>query len=60
MIVRCYEVYEYNSPRTVAFLTKELAENQEVFQSVDFIEEVTLELCDEEVKQLNKGMPVFD
>ena len=60
MIVECYEVYEYNSPRTVAFLTKELAESQEVFASVDFIEKVTLDLCDKEVKELNEGKPVFD
>ena len=59
MLIKVWEVYEYNSLRCVAYLTKEQAENQDVFDSVDIIAEATLALCQKEVDTLNKGLPLW-
>lgn len=59
MLIKVWEVYEHNSPRCIAYLTKELADKQDVFSSVDIVKEATLDLCQEDADTLNKGLPLW-
>jgi len=59
MIVKVWEAYKKDSQESCSFLTKELAENQAVFDEVDLIIEAVVDLSDGEIMILNDGLPVY-
>ena len=59
MIVEVWEVYKRDSQQCVMYATKELAENQDVFDEVDLVGQARVDLSPEELKTLEAGKAVF-
>jgi len=59
MIVDVWEVYKRDSQECVLYATKELADNQTVFDEVDLIGPAKAFLSCEEVTNLEAGKPVY-
>ncbi len=59
MITEVWEVYKKDSQECCLFKTKELAENQTVFEEVDLISLAKVDLSDDEIIDLDKGRAVW-
>jgi hypothetical protein len=59
MIIEVWEVYKRDSQECCMFKTRELAENQSVFEEVDLIGKVNVDLNDEQIHELNRGRAVW-
>lgn len=54
-----WEVYERDTQRCVAFATKEEAEDQNVFDEIDYLGLTNVYFTDEEIMILNNGGHVW-
>ena len=59
MIIEVWEVYKRDSQECCMFLTKDLAENQTVFEEVDFITPAKVDITDDQYYELKKGKAVW-
>ena len=59
ILIKVWEVYKRDSQESCMFLTKELAENQKVFDEVDLISFRTVNLTFDEAHELRQGNPVW-
>ncbi len=59
MIIEVWEVYIKDSQSGCCFLTEEQARNQDVFNEIDVICKTQVNLSQDELNDLNKGLPVF-
>ena len=58
MIMKVWEVYKRDSQEYRMFLTKELAENQEVFSEVDLMMQAEVYVTYDEYRELMQGKAV--
>lgn len=59
MIVDVWEVYKRDSQECVLYASKELANNQDVFDEVDLISPAKVDLSREEITELEAGRPIY-
>lgn len=59
MIIEVWEVYKRDSQECCMFLTKELAENQSVFEEIDLIVPTKVDVTDDQYYELKKGKAVW-
>lgn len=59
MLIDVWEVYKRDSQECCMFLTKELAENQTVFDETDLISQSTVNVTDDQYHELKRGKAVW-